>query len=461
MWVSLDRLCTVLKDQSVVKKIARHAFAGKVFLVGGAIRELALNEAPQDYDFVLTRREDLHVLEHAFGGTAFLLGKKPIQTHRIVTQDTSLDITFLAGSIKEDLERRDFTMNAIAYDIHEGRVMDPLGGIQDIEGRVIRYPNRETLTADPLRMLKAVRHFAAMRGFSMDGGLIDGIRDLKSLIHNVAPERIKYEFDRIVTSPNAHAALKKLEETGLLFELFPDLDALKKLDQEKQFTLETYGHTLDGFKYLPTFGTKYGLDEKNLRNVAYALLFHDLGKAHTFSYDDTKNVVHFFYHERFSKNIALTIMEKLRFSVLDMKTVVKLIESHMRIFLISNSGSTEKATRRLVYKVGDVTPSLVVLTLCDMYGSSGGQENESTLQVQNRCSDVMAAYEEWRKEPLPRLVTGRDLLDLGFEEGPLLGRVLEDIREKHIAGELTERGEALNYATDRLAEHPIVREADR
>ena len=448
--MSVDNLFKILKEQSIINEIARRVFAGKVFLVGGAIRELALNEAPKDYDFALLRHEDLSVLEHAFGGSAFLLGKKPIQTHRIVTQDTSLDVTFLTGTIEEDLARRDFTMNAIAYDIAEKRILDPHGGIRDIAARIIRYPNRKTLTDDPLRMLKAVRHFATLRNFLIDPDLTEAIRELKGLVHQVAPERIKYELDRIVTSENACPALRMLEQTGLLFEIFPDLYALKRLDQEKEFALETYGHTVDGFKFLPGYGSKYDLDEKSLRNVAYALLFHDLGKAHTFSRDDAKNVVHFFYHERFSRDLALSIMEKLRFSVLDMKTVVKLIENHMRIFLISNSGSTEKATRRLVYKVGDLTPSLVVLTLCDMYGSSGGQENESTLQVQKRCGDVMAAYEEWRKKPLPRLVTGYDLLALGFSEGPSIGKALEDIREKHIAGELAEREEALSYARDQL-----------
>jgi tRNA nucleotidyltransferase/poly(A) polymerase len=451
--MSLDNFFRAIKERNIIREISQHAFTGNVFLVGGAIREILLNKAPKDYDFALTNQDDLRVLENTFGAHAFLLGKKPIQTYRIVSSDISLDVTFLKGTIEEDLARRDFTMNAIAYDIGENRIIDSLRGIEDIGAKIIRYPSRQTLSDDPLRMLKAVRHFATLDGFTMDSALVDAIQDLKHLIHTVAPERIKHEMDQIVVSERSFEGLKMLQLVDLLFELFPDLYALKKLDEEKRFVLETYGHTVDGFKYLPSYGKAYSLDERCLRNVAYALLFHDIGKAHTFFHDNVKKVVHFFYHEQFSRDLATIIMERLRFSSIDIKIIIKLIENHMRIFLISNSESTDKAIRRLVYKVGDLTPALIVLTLCDMYGSSGGTENDSTLMVQKRCDDVLRAYDEWKQKPLPRLVTGHDLLAMGFKEGPLIGRVLNNIREKQIGGEFTQKEAAINFARDQLKNH--------
>jgi tRNA nucleotidyltransferase/poly(A) polymerase len=448
--VSLDNLFGAVREQNIIREISQKTFVGKVFLVGGAIRELLLDKSPKDYDFALTNQEDLRVIENTVGAHAFLLGRKPIQTHRIVSGDISLDLTFLSGTIEQDLARRDFTMNAIAYDIGENRVVDLLRGIEDIEARIIRCPSRQTLSDDPLRMLKAVRHFATLEGFTMDSGLVEAIQDLKHLIHKVAPERIKHEMDQIVTSGKAFEGLVMLQLTGLLFELFPDLHALKKLDEEKHFILETFGHTVGGFKYLPSLGNRYNLDERSIRNVAYALLFHDIGKAHTFSHDNAKQTVHFFYHEQFSRDLATIILEKLRFGSFDIKIIIKLIEYHMRIFLISNNESTYKAIRRLVYRVGDLTPALIVLTLCDMYGSSGGSENNSTLMVRKRCDDVLDTYNEWAKKPLPRLLTGHDLLAIGFKEGPFIGRVLNDIREKQIGGELTEREDAIDLAQNQL-----------
>lgn len=299
---------------------------------------------------------------------------------------------------------------------------------------------------DPLRMVKAIRHFSVMEGFSMDDELLIAIKDIGPHIRFVAPERIKYEIDRIVISKRAWAGLKVLEETGLLFEIFPELLRLKELDIEKGFTLETLGHTIDGFQYLAKYGNIYNIDATMLQHVGYALLFHDLGKASTFSYDEEKKAVHFFFHERVSLELSTGIMERLKFSNNEMRTILKLIDNHMRIFLISNSESTEKATRRLVYKMGDLTPPLIVLSLCDMYGSSRGTDNPSTERVHEKCRELMEAYNEWKRKPLPKLINGHDLIALGFREGPPIGVMLNKITEKQIAGEITDIDEAIRYA---------------
>ena len=220
---------------------------------------------------------------------------------------------------------------------------------------------------------------------------------------------------------------------------------------------EALGHTLGAFKYLGRLRRSFPLPDREAKDVGYALLFHDLGKARTFSYDEKKGQVHFFYHERFSREIAAAIMERLRFSGPQTKAVLSLIENHMRIFLISNRDATEKATRRLVYKMEELTPSLVLLTLLDLYGSSRGRENASSRGVRKKCREVLAAHVERLKAPLPRIVDGYDLMALGFAEGPALGRMLEEIREKQIAGEMTGRKEALEYARQAMgAEAPAA-----
>jgi tRNA nucleotidyltransferase/poly(A) polymerase len=448
--LSLPVLKGRIKEQEILRKVRQHPFAGKVYLVGGAIRELALSKTPKDYDFALTHRDDLTIFAGALEAGSFILGKKPIQTHRIVSGDLSVDITFLDTTIEEDLRRRDFTMNAIAYDLTAEEIIDTLQGLGDIRKKLIRYPEKATINSDPLRMLKAVRHFSTLKGFSLDGEMLSAMSELKSLIREVAPERIKYEMDRIITGGRAFEGLKAMERTGLLFEVLPELFSLKEMDREKGFVLETYGHTVDGFKYLKKRYKFYDFDEKTRRSVGYALLFHDLGKAYTFSYNEVKGAVHFFYHEKFSKEIAEGIMERLRFSAQEIRTIFALIENHMRIFLISGDGATGKAVRRLVYKMGELTPSLILLTLCDMYGSSGGQDNPTTRRVRARCREIMTAFEEWRKTPLPRIVNGHDLLAMGFPKGPEIGKLLEDIRQKQITGEIVQRDSALEYAASRL-----------
>ncbi len=440
-----------IRAQKALKPIFEAQFAGKVYLVGGAIRELILGKPAKDYDFALEKEEDLKRLEKLFRSHSFVLGKKPIQAHRITRGRLTIDVTFLKTSIEEDLLRRDFTMNAIAYDIAGDRLIDTLGGLADVAAGFIRCPDKANIVADPLRMLKAVRHLATLKDFVLDQELMEAIGELKSHIRETARERIKYELDLTLISPGGFGALRLMERTGLLFEIFPELKALRELDQEKSFELGTFSHTIDGFRYLRKFARIYGLSAQEKRHVAYALLFHDLGKATTFSYDEDRKLVHFFYHERVSRGLAEDIMVRMKFSSLEMRTILLLIEIHMRIFLISNEESTEKAARRLVHKAGDLTPLLIVLTLCDMYGSSGGRENPSTRRVRPRCDELRAVFEEWKKEPLPKLINGRDLLALGYPQGVELGRCLAEISEKQAAGDIRGRTEALDYARGRLS----------
>ncbi len=309
MNISYDGLKQAVKKQNIIQKIARRRFSGTVYLVGGAIREMLLKKTPHDYDLALTDAKDLGILETVFKRSSFLLGKKPIQTHRIMTDDTSFDITIIEGTIEDDLRRRDFTMNAIAYDVRKNTIVDTVGGMEDILNMIIRYPSEETIINDPLRMLKAIRHLSTLDGFAFDEQLLESIRTLKHLIREVSPERIKYEMDHIIVSRRVADGMAMLEHTGLLFEIFPELYALRLMDIEKNFQLETLGHTLDGFRFLHHYNNELFLDEKELRNVGYGFLFHDLGKAHTFFYDEKKGTVHFFYHERVSREIASRIME--------------------------------------------------------------------------------------------------------------------------------------------------------
>lgn len=452
MEISHRALIDRISAQRVTTELASCSFSGDVFLVGGAIRELALDRAPRDYDLVLSDPGDLEIIENLFGRKSFLLGKKPIQTHRIAAGYTVFDITTLDSTIENDLIRRDFTMNAIAFDIQRGAIIDPLLGLEDIGLGLIRYPHRDTIASDPLRMLKAVRHFSALEGFVLDQELIAEITRSGDLIDQTAPERIKYELDLIMVSEGVAEGMGMLVKTGLIFKIFPELYALRLMDVEKGFSLETFGHAVLGFSFLNRFGKRYITENEMLKEIGYALLFHDLGKAHTYSYDEEKGLVHFFNHERVSKEIASSIMERLRFSTHEMRTVTSLIEHHMRIFLISTGETTEKAIRRLIYRMDDLTGALIVLTICDMYGSSGGQDNPSTYRVLQNCDAIMAAYDESKKEPLPRLLSGNDLLSMGFMQGPAIGKCLDEARDRQITGEITQREEALRFARKFLEE---------
>jgi tRNA nucleotidyltransferase/poly(A) polymerase len=184
--------------------------------------------------------------------------------------------------------------------------------------------------------------------------------------------------------------------------------------------------------------------------VGYALIFHDLGKPRTFFFDKEKGVVHFFGHEKISMEISEKIMERLRFSHNQKRVILELIRHHMWIFLLCKDTPTLRATKRLILKMGDLTPSLILLTLCDMFGTTQGKRNETTDRVLEYSKELIKMYRDFMIEPPPKIIDGYDLISLGYEEGPFLGQVLREIREKQVTGEITDREQAIEYARERL-----------
>lgn len=425
---------------------------GEVYLVGGAIRDLALKKNPKDYDFAIRERGHIEIFEKIFGRKAFILGKKPMSIYRIVSERLTVDLWELDGKIEEDLKRRDFTINSMAYDLKEERLIDPLGGYEDLKKGLIRIFDKSVITSDPLRMLKGVRHFAELSGFSLDTDFLHAIGELRGQIRRVAGERIKYELDLIFGSRRPYESIRILHETGLLYEIFPELSSLLEFDMNMGLEIRALEHTIFGFKFLRVFNRITKLKREALLDVSYALLFHDLGKPKTFSRDEKSGAVHFIGHERVSERIAIGIMERLRFSNSEMKRIRELIRNHMWIFLLNKGEPTPKATKRLILRMGELTPSLVLLTLCDMFGTTEGKRNVTTKKILSYSKELLMAYEEMKKVPPPKLVDGYDLLEMGYEEGPKLGMVLREIREKQLFGEIKSRDEALEYARSKLRE---------
>lgn len=451
-YLAPEELRERIEKSRIIKRLKSEVPRGEVYLVGGAIRDLALGKAPKDYDFAIRDLGDKGLFERILKKKAFILGKKPMNVFRVASGTLTIDLWELQGSIEEDLKRRDFTINSVAYDLRRGIILDPLGGLEDLAYGKIRIFDKSVITSDPLRMLKGIRHFCEMDGFSLDPHFLEVIAELKSEIRRTPGERIKYELDIILLSKRSYEGLRILGNTGLLYEIFPELFSLKDFDEKMGLEIRALDHTLLGISFMRRFNRIVKLGKDRILDVSYALLFHDLGKPETFTRDEKNGVVHFFGHERVSEKMAVGIMERLKFSNSEMKRIRELIRNHMWIFLLNKGEPTQRATKRLLLRMGELTPSLVLLTLCDMFGTTLGKENETTRKIVSYSRELLRIYDELKREPPPKLVNGYDLLSLGYFEGPKLGMVLKEIREKQLLGEITTREEALSYARERLKE---------
>ena len=447
-----------------------------IFLVGGFIRDSILEmdrsvdlestcpKSPRpsgkDYDFALPREASvlIPVIEEALHLHFFKVGKEEMNTatYRIVKENISVDLTLFQGkTIEEDLQRRDFTINAAAFSLRDQTFHFAQTTLEDMADRVIRSVSNQSIDQDPLRMLRAIRYLCTLDHFAIDRFLKEAIFLKKEKIRKLPGERIKMELDQIFLSSRPEVGVRFLYEWGLLFELIPDLRNLENLGQGAHHHLDVLSHTLLMIEKILWASQwvsqrKGGLSLSPLDWVSlyYSALFHDIGKQDTYSKDE-KGRVHFFHHEAFSCQRAERIMERLKFSNPLRNKTLRLIQHHMRILNLSRE-TKETAFRRLVYQMADETPLLALHTLADKEASRGILSSQDDEMLETHTLRILEIFHKKDVVRPPVLITGHDVMTLGYSPGPKVGQILNFIREKQVEGEIRNREEALNTLKERF-----------
>ncbi|NWF93444.1 MAG: HD domain-containing protein [Syntrophaceae bacterium] len=433
-----------------------------LFLVGGYIRDLFFGLESRDYDLALPEEHAsfTHVIEDTFHLHFFKIGKEEMGTvaYRAIKEEISIDLTlFKEKTVEEDLERRDFTLNATAFSLRDETFHSVEGALEDIDKRVIRTVSEQSIDRDPLRMLRAIRYLCTLDGLLIDLELKEEICQKKEKIQDLPGERIRMELDQILLSRRPGAGIRALYELGLLFVLMPELKGLENLGQNEHHHLDVLSHTFLTIEkiswamdWIVQNGRRLSLSDDDRLSLYYASLFHDIGKQDSYSKDE-KGRVHFYYHEARSSQKAEQIMERLRFSNSMMRKVLRLIENHMRILNLSRE-TKETALKRLVNQISNESPLLVVLTLADKEASRGVLSIQIDEVVENHCLRVLDLFEEKDLVHPPPLITGHDVMALGYRSGPRVGQILSFIREKQVEGEIRTREEALEILRQRFGQ---------
>ena len=447
---------SILSRLSSLAKREKAAF----FLVGGYLRDLVLRKKRKDYDFALSREaiSFIHTIEEALQLHFFRIGKEEeTTTFRIIKNELTMDITLFQGKIlEEDLRRRDFTMNYLAYSLRDGTWHWAEGALEDIEQRRIRAVSDRSFDLDPLRMLRAIRYVCTLGDFSMDRKLSEEITSKMDLILRIPGERIKMELDQILLSTRRHAGLKILYETGLLITLFPELKGLDYLVQDEHHHLDALSHTLLALdkiswaiEWMSFKGFDLSLSQEDLICLGYAILFHDIGKQNTYSKDE-KGEVHFYHHKSFSCDAATRIMERLRFSNLLRDKVLHIIQNHMKILNLSGE-TKEMALKRLIHQLGEETPLLVIHSLSDKEASRGVLSHQDDDVVESHCLHLLELFRQEEVVHPPPLITGNDVLALGYLAGPRVGQIRNIIRQRQVEGEIKTREEAIRMLREKFS----------
>lgn len=336
------------------------------------------------------------------------------------------------SSIEEDLARRDFTMNAIAFHPLRG-LLDPYGGVGDLQAKTIRAVGdpAKRFSEDALRILRACR-FAAQLGFDIEEETLFGMLSNKGIVYRVSAERVTHELDRLLTAPFAGSALVKYVD--VLSCVLPELVSMKGFEQHTPYhiydVLEHTAHVVDG---VPAY-----------RLVRWAALFHDMGKPACFFFGEN-GVGHFYGHANVSVMLARGVMSRLKMSPAFANRVLTLVKHHDEVV-----EPTPRAVKRMLARLdGNVE---LFHALCDLKrGDARGQAPhccagriDAAYELEKVLADIQKANEAFTLQSLA--IDGHDVMALGIPHGPEVGKALSRALDAVIDEKVpNEKGALLDY----------------
>lgn len=418
----------------------------EAYFVGGCVRDFILNQTSSDYDIVTSARPEevmklfprTVAIGAKFGVVAVIIDNHPFEVATFRSDDVYEDGRHPSrihySTAREDVFRRDFTINGLLMDPDTGDIIDYVNGRFDIDNKIVRTIGNpgKRFREDYLRLLRAVR-FAANLHFDLEPATQDAVKREASNIRHISVERIREELNKILTSGGARRGFELMMQTDILQNILPEICRLKGVEQPPRFHPEgdVWQHTLKMLELLPADGER----EKNIC-LAWGTLLHDVGKALTRSEDEKG--VHFYGHVQQGEIIADTIMQRLKFSRMQRETVVNLIRQHM-VFM--NVRKMRPGRLKRFLRMPDFDLHLELHRL-DCLASHGMLDNYEFCREQLQ----ILALDDLHP---PRLLTGNDLIAMGFTPGKIIKDILLAVEEEQLEGRIQSVEQAINYVRNR------------
>ena len=467
------------------------------YVVGGCLRDALLGREGHDIDLAVDEGDTLALgrdLAGAWGGHFFPLDEEAGLARVLLPERSAqIDLQPLRGTIEEDLRLRDFTIDAMAARLAEaasGRavIIDPTGGQADLRRRLVRVVAEDAFLADPLRPLRGAR-LAVELGFTVEPDTADLIRSHAGGPATAAAERRRDELMRIMATARAGEGLRLLDDLGLLDQLLPEVTETRGVEQPKEHYWDVFGHSLEAVRNLDIL---LGEDEPGDRHwrtlwrelwgqlawwrdarsyfreellperpraavLKLAGLLHDIAKPETKTFDDTGRM-RFFGHADVGARKCGRILRRLRFSAREVALVQTMVQAHLRPVQMGQQGPpTRRALYRYFRDCGDAAIATLFLSLADHLGTVGPRVSASGWRQHVALVNYILTkrfQEEETISPLKLLGGDELMVELELSPGPMIGRLIETLREAQAAGEISTREEALALARTCLAGQP-------
>jgi poly(A) polymerase len=443
-----------------------HAQHKQLYMVGGTVRDVLLHRGQSsDADLATDARpEEIKRLVAPTRPTAVVLVGERFGTVRLLYDENIIEITTFRSeqynpesrkpevcfgdSLEDDLARRDFTINALARDPLDGKIIDLYHGRQDLEAHLIRAVGDEPdkrFEEDPLRLLRAVR-FAAQLDFTIEPVTYAAIARQASTLQKISRERIRDEMNKLLLSSHPAKGIDLLVELGLMEWIIPEVIELRGVSQRPKpgvsASKDVYAHVLRV------------VERSSSRPVArWSALLHDIAKPRTKTVEDNK--VHFFGHEDVGAYMARDILKRLHFDRDFIQRVSLVVRLHMRANAYATDW-TDGAVRRLMLDSGDILPDLLDLSRADITSYRVDKVNRAVARVAELAERCQHLKEEAERVPIKSPLDGNELMELfGRGPGPWLRPIKDHLLSLVIDGELApdDKEGAATIARQLMAEH--------
>ncbi len=439
--MSLESPTEIRSEATRLLRVLRDA-GYTAYFAGGCVRDFLLATIPKDYDIATDATPDqvVSIFPHAqqvgahFGVVVVRSKGQHFEVATFRTDGSYHDgrrpSSVAYSTPAEDAQRRDFTINGIFYDPVAERVIDFVGGEQDLQAGVLRAIGgaEERFQEDYLRLLRAVR-FAASLAFQIEPKTWSSIKANAAGLQKISIERVREEFVRMLLHPSRVRGFDLLVESGLMAQFLPEILALKGCEQPPQWHPEG-----DVFVHTRLMLSMAAPDAS--LPLLLSILLHDIGKPATFTVDETGRI-RFSGHDAVGAEMAGEILRRMKFSNEIIEQVVEMVACHMRYMNVKDM-RTAKLKR---FMARPTFPQELELHRIDCAGSNGFTDNYDFLQVK---------LEEFSQSPIipPKLIDGRELMLLGYPSGPLLGEILTNVQTQQLEGLLSTKDEALAWVQE-------------
>ena len=409
----------------------------EAYLVGGCVRDLFLNRTPKDWDVTTNAKpktiQELFpdsFYENNFGTVGVktnsvnpslsVIEVTPYRTESVYSDKRRPDEVAFGDNLEEDLARRDFTINALAFDESKGHLIDPYKGQKDIESKVLRTVGvaSERFEEDALRLLRAIRLMAEL-GLALDADTASAIAKKAQNLEHISRERVRDEFVRILNSKEPMMALTVAQQLGILKYISPALPLGIGIEQNQAHSYDVFGHLMHA--------VQHAADKDWPLDIRLSALFHDISKPEVRRWDDTKKDWTFHGHEVVGSRVTRKALEDLRFSREIVEKVSKLVRWHM--FFSDPDQITLSAVRRMITNVGEENIfDLLNLRICDRIGT--GRPKEQPFRFRKYKSMVEQALRDPISVGMLKTDGNRLMKNFKILPGPTIGNILSALLEE-------------------------------